>query len=133
MTINQLFQKEPDKHILDELLRIFGYVDSNNLDKPFTKDDLVQLKVVEKMGKLRSKLKEYYLPCKAKLYCNTMSPKSCITILRQFLKVHDLKLNYWEGYTLGTKKTFYKIESNKVASTSQNYTPKTSNFIVSFN
>ena len=46
---------------------------------------------VQKITDLSEKLKEYYLPCKSKKYLVDLNEKKCITILRQFSKIHDYK------------------------------------------
>jgi hypothetical protein len=111
--INQLFSKNPDKEILLEILNAFGITNINNIDQPFNKYDLEKRKTVEKMQKLYTKLEEYYIPCKAKIYLKKkMTIQSIMTILRQFLKNDGYFINYWETYVDGVKTTYYQIKEN---------------------
>jgi hypothetical protein len=111
--INQLFSKNPDKEILLEILNAFGITNINNIDQPFNKNDLEKRKTVEKMQKLYTKLEEYYIPCKAKIYLKKkMTIQSIMTILRQFLKNDGYFINYWETYVDGVKTTYYQIKEN---------------------
>jgi hypothetical protein len=111
--INQLFTKNPDKEIILDILNAFGFTSFNNIDQPFNKKDLDKKKTVEKINKLRDKLKEYYIPCKAKVYLkNKLTNRSVMTILRQFLKYEGYYLNYWESYIDGIKTTYYQIKED---------------------
>ena len=114
--INQLFTKNPDREIILDILNAFGYQSFNNIDQPFNKKDLEKKITVEKMQKLKPKLEEYYIPCKAKIYLKKkLTSRSIMTILRQFLKSEGYFLNYWESYIDGIKTTYYQIkEDNKV-------------------
>jgi hypothetical protein len=66
--INQLFSKNPDREIILEILNAFGFQNFNNIDQPFNKKDLEKRKTIEKIQKIKHKLEEYYIPCKAKIY-----------------------------------------------------------------
>ncbi len=114
--INQLFTKNPDREIILDILSAFGYQSFNNIDQPFNKKDLEKKKTVEKMQKIKHKIEEYYIPCKAKIYLKKkLTSRSIMTILRQFLKSEGYFLNYWESYIDGIKTTYYQIkEDNKV-------------------
>lgn len=124
--INQLFTKNPDREIILDILSAFGYQNFNNIDQPFNKKDLEKRKTVDKMQKLKPKLEEYYIPCKAKIYLKKkLTSRSIMTILRQFLKFEGYFLNYWESYIDGIKTTYYQIkEDNKVV--------KDKKYVVSF-
>ena len=111
--INQLFTKNPDKEIILDILNAFGFTSFNNIDQPFNKKDLDKKKTVEKISKLREKLEEYYIPCKAKVYLKKkLTNRSVMTILRQFLKHEGYYLNYWESYIDGIKITYYQIKED---------------------
>ena len=111
--INQLFSKNPDKEILLEILNAFGITNINNIDQPFNKNDLEKRKTIDKMQRLHTKLEEYYIPCKAKIYLKKkMTIRSIMTILRQFLKNDGYFINYWETYVDGVKTTYYQIKEN---------------------
>ncbi len=111
--INQLFSKIPDREIILEILNAFGIQNLNNIDQPFNKKDLEKRKTVEKLQKIKNKLEEYYIPCKAKIYLKKkLTNRSIMTILRQFLKNEGYFINYWETYVDGVKTTYYQIKEN---------------------
>jgi hypothetical protein len=111
--INQLFSKIPDREIILEILNAFGIQNLNNIDQPFNKKDLDKRKTVEKMQKIKNKLEEYYIPCKAKIYLKKkLTNRSIMTILRQFIKNEGYFINYWETYVDGVKTTYYQIKEN---------------------
>ncbi len=111
--INQLFSKNPDREIMLEILSAFGYNNLNNTDQPFNKIDLEKRKTIDKIQKIKHKLEEYYLPCKAKIYLKKkMTIRSIMTILRQFLKFEGYYINYWETYVDGVKTTYYQIKED---------------------
>jgi hypothetical protein len=124
--INQLFSKNPDREIMLEILSAFGFQSFNNIDQPFNKKDLEKRKTLEKLQKLKPRLEEFYIPCKAKLYLNKkMTSRTIMTILRQFLKNEGYFINYWETYVDGVKTTYYQIkEDNKIT--------KEKTYVVSF-
>ncbi len=120
--INQLFSKNPDREIMLEILNAFGFQNFNNIDQPFNKKDLEKRKTIEKIQKIRHKLEEYYIPCKAKIYLKKkLTNRSIMTILRQFLKNEDYFINYWETYVDGVKTTYYQIKENPKSQKDKTY------------
>jgi len=120
--INQLFRKEPNKEILLDLINAFGYQNINQIDQPFSKKDLEKRKTIDKIQKLKPKLEEYYIPCKAKTYLNKkMTLKGAMTILRQFLKYEGYYLNYWETYVNSIKVTYYQIKEDEQVKKNKTY------------
>tara|TARA_B100001057_G_scaffold487747_1_gene570960 strand:+ start:571 stop:939 length:369 start_codon:yes stop_codon:yes gene_type:complete len=110
---NQLFRRNPDRYIISDLLKIF---DIESLDNPnfyFTKQDLLNNDIIDKMNKLKSRLEVYYIPCKSKKYLEDINEKKCITILRQFLKYIEYNLKLKEKYVNGVKNYQYFIICNK--------------------
>ena len=110
---NQLFRRNPDRYIIADLMEIFNI---NSLDDDnfyFTKQDILNSDIVDKMIELKEKLLIYYIPCKAKKYLEDINEKRCITILRQFLKYVDYNLNPKEKYINGKKNYLYFIINNK--------------------
>ena len=55
------------------------------------------------------KLKEYYLPCKSRLYLTDLDEKKCITILRQLLKQYNYNILAKEKTIKSVKYNFYQI------------------------
>jgi len=106
---NQLFKISPELEITEKLLKMFGIKDIND-NHSFTRTNLKDLKTVEKIQENIEKLTKYYIPCKAKKYLSTtLNEKKCITILRQFLKIHNHTLISKEKYIKGKKLLFYQV------------------------
>ena len=61
-----------------------------------------------KMKELSDSLKGYYLPCKRK-YLTDLNEKKCITILRQFIKIHHYKCIGMEKSIKGNKTMTYRL------------------------
>lgn len=110
---NQLFRRNPDRYIINDLMLIFNIKSIDDENFYFTKQDLSNLKVVDKMNDIKEKLEIYYLPCKAKKYLKDINEKRCITILRQFIRYIDYNLELKEKYINGTKNYLYFIKSEK--------------------
>lgn len=105
---NQLFRISPDLKISTKLLNLFGISDFND-NHSFTKFNLQELDTVNKIKEITEYLKKYYIPCKSKIYLINLNEKKCITILRQFLKVHNFTLMSKEKYIKGKKSLFYQV------------------------
>ena len=65
---NQLFRRNPDRYIISDLLKIFDIESIDDSNFYFTKQDLLNNDIIDKMNKLKSRLEVYYIPCKAKKY-----------------------------------------------------------------
>ena len=110
---NQLFRRNPDRYIISDLLKIFNIDSLDDPDFYFTKQDLLNHDIIDKMNKFKNRLEVYYIPCKAKLYLEDINEKKCITILRQFLKYIEYNLKLKEKYINGVKNYLYFIVSIK--------------------
>ena len=110
---NQLFRRNPDRYIINDLMLIFNIKSLDDENFHFTKQDLINLNIIDKINNIREKLEIYYLPCKAKMYLENLTEKKCITILRQFLKYIDYNLKLKEKYIKGTKNYLYYIYASK--------------------
>lgn len=108
MPKNQLFKKIPDNDLLLEILETFGI---SNLEdsKPFSRNDIITNDTIKKIENIRHKLEECYLPCKSRLYLNSLTEKNIITILRQVVKTKGYTLNSREKYIKGVKIIVYTI------------------------
>lgn len=112
MALNQLFKKKPDRELLVQVAKLYGI---RELDPIYTCTIVIlnKLDTVNELYNIREKLEEYYVPCKAKKYLYNLTPKKSITVLRQLLKTHSMKLISKERYTEGKKYLEYSIrESN---------------------
>ena len=110
---NQLFRRNPDRYIINDLMNIFNIKSLDDEDFYFTKQDLTNINIVDKINDIKEKLIIYYLPCKSKIYLNNLNEKKCITILRQFLKHIDYNLKLKEKYIKGKKNYLYYIHTSK--------------------
>ena len=105
---NQLFKVSPDLKITEKILKNFGINDIND-NHSFTRINLRDLNTVDKINEMEEELRRYYIPCKAKLYLININEKKCITILRQFLKIHNYTIMSKEKYIKGKKNLFYQV------------------------
>ena len=105
---NQLFRISPDLQFTENLLQMFGIKDIED-NHSFTRINLIDLNTVEKIKGMIEELKKYYIPCKASKYLTELNEKKCITILRQFLKIHNHTLISKEKYNKGKKQLFYQV------------------------
>ena len=122
MTINQLFKKKPSKELIIKVLNIFDIEDFND-SKQFTRKDLEKIDLCNNLNIFSSKLNEYYLPCKFKIYLQDINIKKSITLLRQLLKLYDYNVKSNEKYIKGEKIIVYQIlpkNSQKKKITSNN-------------
>ena len=105
---NQNFRKNPDMQIIRSILETFG-LDNLEDDRFFTKEHMKEIKTKENITLLKTKLEEYYLPCKSKNYLNNITEKKCITILRQLVKNFNYKVIGIEKSVKGNKETTYRL------------------------
>ena len=107
MVMNQLFLVLHDTEIIQTLLEAFGLTSLED-NKFFTKQTLQDNETTEKLSQIQEKLESYYIPCKAK-YSKDLTEKKCITLLRQFIKVHGYTLISKERYINRKKVYVYRI------------------------
>ena len=108
MIKNQLFRVLPDTEIISQLLETFGLssLQDNNY---FTKETMKELNTIDRFTGLKDKIETYYLPCKSKVYVKEVTDKKCITILRQFIRVHGYTLISKERYINRKKLCVYRL------------------------
>ena len=111
MSKDQLFKIIPDIQIIELLLDSFGLKDLEDSRK-FTKEYMTEINTVQQITELKDKLNDYYLPCKSKIYLQGINEKRAITILRQFIKVHNYSLYSKEKSMNGQKQTYYSLIYN---------------------
>ena len=115
MRKDQLFKKNPSEELFDSVLESFGLTSLED-KRSFSRKDLKYIKTVEKINKIKPKLEECYLPCKARTYLNGLNEKNVITVLRQILKTRNYTISSREKYMKGCKFIIYslcKLESKK--------------------
>ena len=105
---NQTFKIIPDGQIVQLILDAFG-LDNLEDTRLFTKEHMKDIETVQKIVELSDQLKEYYLPCKSKVYLKNLNEKKCITILRQFVKFHNYKCLSMEKSIKGKKTMTYRL------------------------
>ena len=108
MPKNQLFKIVPDLQIIQSILDAFGLDDIEDT-RIFTKEHMKDIDTVQKINELVPALKEYYIPCKSKKYLIDLNEKKCITILRQFVKIHHYKCIGMEKSIKGNKCMTYRL------------------------
>ena len=108
MPKNQLFKIVPDLQIIQAILEAFGLDDIEDT-RIFTKDHMKDIDTVQKITELTDSLKDYYIPCKSKKYLSDLNEKKCITILRQFVKIHHYKCIGMEKSVKGKKMMTYRL------------------------
>lgn len=105
---NQTFRNLPDINITNSLLETFGLENLND-NRLFTREHMIEINTVEQINELIDKLSEYYLPCKCKNYLENINEKKSITILRQFVKIHNYKVSTFEKSIKGQKQMIYQL------------------------
>jgi hypothetical protein len=108
MPKNQLFKIVPDLQIIQAILEAFGLDDIEDT-RIFTKEHMKDIDTVQKISELKDQLEEYYIPCKSKKYLTDLNEKKCITILRQFVKIHHYKCIGMEKSIKGDKCMTYRL------------------------
>jgi len=108
MSLNQLFCKRPDDHILKILVNCFK-LDSIEDNTIFTKKDLQEYGTVEKINGNKIEFEKYYLPCKGKKYLHELNEKKAMTILKQIVKTFNYYVFSKEKYIDGEKFITYQI------------------------
>ena len=108
--MTQLFKKNPDTLLLNKVLQTLG-IDEFKEEYCFRKKDLHLFGTVTKMKILEPELREYYYPCKAKLYLDNIDDSKCVTIIRQFLRFFGYQLFSKEKYNSGEKYIIYSLSA----------------------
>lgn len=108
MVKNQLFRILPDTEIISTLLSKFGLQSLQDTNY-FTKDTLEEIDTLDNLVEIKDVLDTYYLPCKSRVYLNNITINRCITILKQFIKVHGYTLISKERYINRKKVCVYRL------------------------
>ncbi len=110
MSKDQLFKKIPDDQLLLDVLNLFGIKDLNDTHT-FSKNEIKNLDVMNKILTLKDRLAECYVTCKFRQYFNFVEEKNLITLLRQILKTRNMNIVSKEKYLKGTKFLTYNLQS----------------------
>lgn len=109
MVLNQLFAFRPSLELVLKLLSKFGINNINDNITEFTLLDMTKLNTITSIKAFENEIKECYIPCKQEKYLKHLDEKSLITVLRQFLKMHDYDLQSREKFIKGTKYLVYHV------------------------
>ena len=82
---NQLFRISPDLKITEQLLNLFGIKNMED-NHSFTRENLNDLKTVEKMNEMIDELMKYYIPCKSKKYLSELNEKKMCNDIKTVFK-----------------------------------------------
>ena len=108
MPKNQLFKIKPDSNIVNALLDAFG-LDNLEDSRYFTKKNMSDAETLERIIEMREELRSYYLPCKGRIYLESLTEKKCITVFRQFIKPFHCKCMGLEKSVNGHKQMTYRL------------------------
>lgn len=127
---NQLFTEIPDLEFINKFLNLYGI---NNLEDSveFSKYELIDLNIVNKIEDLIPELVIYYLPCKYKMFLTNISVNKCLTILRQIIKLYNYELKKREHVQNKKKSIYYHL--NKINNTNIKINNNKSKCILNFN
>lgn len=111
MKINQLFTRRVDLDVVLQLVKCIGL---SGLDdsKNFTRYDLARVNAVTQVYAMVEVLRQYYLPCKAKLYLTEITDKKIITIVKQVLRLHNYSMLAKEKNHGNKKVIVYRVVNN---------------------
>jgi hypothetical protein len=110
MKINQLFVKDVTIDVFMKVIECFGLTGLSDR-RFFSKIDMQRNETVRKLTLLVPELRDYYLPCKAKLYLNSVTEKRAITIFKQLLKLFSHVLLSRERNSRHRKIILYQVVS----------------------
>ena len=128
---NQLFKINPDLTIVNLLLEIFGLEDLEDT-RYFTKQNMIDSHIVDKVNDNMNMITEYYLPCKSKIYLSDLTEKKCITLFRQFIKPFHYKCIGIEKSVDGSKMMTYRLIYNDKEQLSPTKMEGKREYIISF-
>ena len=123
------YTEETPKFMFPNIARLKGYTYQSNV---FCNIGVIYKnnETTDKLSQIQEKLESYYIPCKAK-YSKDLTEKKCITLLRQFIKVHGYTLISKERYINRKKVYVYRLikEDEKEVKPKK---PKSKNIVISF-
>ena len=112
MIINQIFRDMVPKELILLLLsklNIDSFEDNKQISYKLIDDNIDEVKII------LEDIKEYYLPCKSKIYFYDLNnnSKKIITIIRHLLKLYDYKLESKEKYSKEDKLKYIEFSIRK--------------------
>ena len=110
MKINQLFSRMIPEYILQMLLESFN-LKSLHDQTEVTAKDLEKINTVDRFKIIIPLLKNYYLPCKFKIYLVDLNVHKCLTVLRQVIRLYNVRLISRERYLKKRKLIIYSLNN----------------------
>ena len=110
MKINQLFSRMIPEYILQMLLESFN-LKSLHDQTEFTAKDLEKINTVDRFKIIIPLLQVYYLPCKFKIYLVDLHVQKCLTVLRQVIRLYNVRLISTERYLKKRKIIIYSLNN----------------------
>jgi hypothetical protein len=111
---DQLFTVGPPLELVENILKLITMKDIDDvLYYEFSKKNIIDKNIIDKIQFYIPELKKYYLKCKHKKYLENLTDKKIITIFRQLLRVYDFNLRSIEKYNNGKKYLLYIIDKKK--------------------
>jgi hypothetical protein len=111
---DQLFTIGPPLELVENILKLITMKDIDDvLYYEFSKKNIIDKNIIDKIEFYIPELKKYYLKCKHKKYLENLTDKKIITIFRQLLRVYDFNLRSIEKYNNGKKYLLYIIDKKK--------------------
>lgn len=133
MPINQLFMFKPDINMVQRIVRTFGIRDLNDMETEFNSLIMRDLNTVRNLQAMANEIKSYYLPCKAaKFLSNGWTYRTCIILLRHFIRLYGLTLAYREKIIGGRKYNIYKITFKREKNNGNNGTRGDGKYYINF-
>lgn len=110
MKTNQLFSRSIDASTLQGVLDSFGLGGLHDR-RSFTKHDMTSVGTVARLiENAVPRLRQCYIPCKARSYLDGLTDKKALTVLKQVLRQHNHTLVSRERSVSGRKVVFYHLE-----------------------
>jgi hypothetical protein len=103
MLIHQLFKNIPDVIFINRLAAAFGLKDINDYSTDISILSMENAQTVKRINDMNYEIGNYYIQCKRDKYVGDWTPKKCITMFRQFLKIFNYSLVYKERFINGKK------------------------------
>ena len=104
--MRQLFQQTPPIELVQHLLLIAGFP---GMYSEITREDAVARGNYDSFIEAIEPLYDYYIPCKAVVYLDDITPTRMMTVLRQCCRCYDMTLNSREKFTKTKKYVFYML------------------------
>jgi hypothetical protein len=117
----QLFKILPNKEFIDKIAQLYGIKDFDT-NYIFTIKDLEKRNIVGQLNNLKLEIAVYYLNCKFKKYMEDLTEKKSITVLRQFLRVINYKVESKEKYSNRKKYLVYNLKNTNISSDDYDFT-----------